>query len=109
MNTIFNKIDVLDEFSVAKLFFNLAYQDNYFLEVVNHLINRQGFVFNDIGCIFPDADSYYEEDHFNGVCFFIGEEKLIVSDDEFKNLLYDVCEKYNVIHPNYNFFGTELD
>lgn len=41
--------------------------------------------------------------------FFIGEEKLIVYDDEFKNLLYDACEKYNEIHPNYNFFRTKLN
>lgn len=104
MNTIFKKIDILDKFSIAKLFFNLVYQDNYFLDVINHLTNRRGFVFNDIGCIFPDIDSYYEEDHFNGVCFFIGEQELIVSDNEFKNLLRDACEKYNEIHPECSFW-----
>ncbi|VEG12513.1 ribonuclease toxin immunity protein CdiI [Moraxella cuniculi] len=109
MNTIFNNIDVLDKFSTAKLFFNLVYQDNYFLTVIDYLIDRHGFVSDDIGCVFPDPDSYYEEDHFDGVRFFIGGQELTVSDDEFKNLLYEACEKYNKIHPNYNFFGTEPD
>lgn len=105
MSKIFNNIDIFDKFLTAKLFFNLVYQDNYFLDVINHLIHRRGFVFNDIGCVFPDGDSYYEEDRFNGVLFFIGDKELIVSDNEFQSLLYDACEKYNEIHPEYNFFG----
>ncbi|WP_143821347.1 ribonuclease toxin immunity protein CdiI [Moraxella pluranimalium] len=98
----------MPKFSTAKLFFNLVYQDNYFLEVVDCLMNRHGFVFNDIGCIFPDTESHYEEDHFSGVCFFIGKEKLIVSDDEFKNLLYDACEKYKEIYPEYKLCSSVL-
>lgn len=108
MNTIFKNVDTMDKLSTAKLFFNLVYQDNYFLEVIDHLVNRQGFVFNDVGCVFPDTNSYYEEDHFSGVYFFIGVQELTVSDNEFEKLLHDACKKYNEIHSNYNFSRSIL-
>lgn len=105
MNALFNNIDALDKFSTAKLFFNLVYQDNCFLEVVDHLVNGRGFVLNDIGCVFPNVDSYYEEDRFSGVYFFIGEQELTISDNEFEKLLHDACKKYNEIHPEHNFWN----
>lgn len=69
MKEIFS-IDYNDNLRVAKIFFNLIYEDGYFLDVVCTISKKHGFVINDIGCMFPDLNSYYDEDHFEGVEFF---------------------------------------
>lgn len=101
MATIFNFVHFNDNLNIAKTFFNLIHEDGYFLDVVCTISKKHGFVINDIGCMFPDLNSYYDEDHFEGVEFFLGDQTLIVEEAVFFQLLKSACNNYIHIHPEH--------
>jgi hypothetical protein len=88
---------------VVAAYFNWMYDYGYFLDVVEALTKRWGFATDDFSCDFPDTDSYYEEDHFDGVKFVFGAafdpEVVIVSEDECFQRLSEACDSYLRLHP----------
>ena len=90
---------------VIKRFFDDMYDDGRFIEVVSYLSRRWGYVNDDVACHFPDMNSYFEEEHFEGVQFILclptpDPYEVIVSDEEFAVWLRMACDRYLAQHPS---------
>jgi hypothetical protein len=88
---------------VIKAYFDRMYNDGRFIEAVEYLVKGWGFSTDGAYCSFPDMNSYFEEDHFEGVRFssgYILEEdvSIIVSDEVFCEYLKLACDKYLRLH-----------
>lgn len=90
---------------IAKRYFDEIYESGDFIEVVTLLAKRWGCITDDVGCRFPDMESYFQEDHFEGVWFAFALplpefNEIIVSDVEFAVLLDEACSRYLALHPS---------
>lgn len=89
---------------VVHNYFDWIYDSGYFVEMVSHVAKKWGFTTDDVGCRFPDMDSYFEEDHFEGVELIAAmgapdPDEVIVSEEVFWGYLRDACSKYVDRHP----------
>lgn len=114
MNELFGQpYDRQDSYWVIKAYFDRMYDDGRFVEAVEFLVKRWGFSTDGAYCDFPDVNSYFEEDHFEGVRFssvYLLEEdvSVIVSDEVFREYLRLACDKYLKCHPGDTGKVTEL-
>ncbi|MDB6375160.1 ribonuclease toxin immunity protein CdiI [Photorhabdus bodei] len=105
MKVLFGKLDdssTLEENVTA--YFDIMYNDNLFLKAIENIVQKRSFVIDGAYCNFPDMDSYYEEEHFDGVEFACGyppedEDISIVSEKICYNYVCLACEKYLQLHP----------
>lgn len=56
--------------------------DEKFVEAINNLVHGIGVTFNDVGCCFPD-DIDSDDESFEGLCFGVLNEEIIISWSEF--------------------------
>lgn len=90
--------------SIIKNYFDLMYNDGYFLNAIENIIQKESFIQDGVYCNFPDMNSYYEEEHFEGVQFAIGyppteEDTVTVSEKTCYHYVRLACEKYLHLHP----------
>ncbi|MBS0057799.1 ribonuclease toxin immunity protein CdiI [Yersinia sp. Marseille-Q3913] len=96
--------DESEPYWVIKGYFDRMYNDDVFLDAVSSLVKKIGFNCDGAYCNFPDMDSYYEEEHFDGVEFAYGyppeeDDTVIVSEDVCFEYVRLACEKYLQLHP----------
>lgn len=102
---LFNQHDVDSGLNLIIVsYFDRMYEDGRFLEVIEHIIKKIGFSTDGAYCNFPDMNSYYEEEHFEGVEFAVGyppeeDDTVIVSEKTFFEYVRLACEKYLQLHP----------
>lgn len=80
-------------------FFNIVYDDGNFLKTIELICNNIGYDVNGVGYSFPEMDSFYEELHFEGVCFNRLGDEIYVSDEDFKKYVEIACKVYLEKHP----------
>ena len=87
-------------------FFDVMYDCGQFIEALGLLVKRYGYGNDSAYCSFPDLNSPFEEDHFDGVEFGYGyassesdDETVIVSETVATAWIYSACEKYLERHP----------
>jgi hypothetical protein len=104
VNELFGQpYDHRDSHWVIKAYFDRMYDDGRFIEAVECLVKGWGFSTDGAYCGFPDMNSYFDEDHFEGVRFssgYILEEdvSVVVSDETFREYLKLACGKYLKFH-----------
>ncbi|CNE79069.1 ribonuclease toxin immunity protein CdiI [Yersinia frederiksenii] len=96
--------DKSDSHWIIKGYFDILYGDGYFLEVIDNIVKKIGFCCDGAYCNFPDMNSYYEEEHFEGVEFAWGyppeeDDTIIVSEEACFSYVRLACEKYLQLHP----------
>ncbi|CNE60293.1 ribonuclease toxin immunity protein CdiI [Yersinia bercovieri] len=97
---IFKKIDYgNDKYSVIKDFFNSLNLSNDLVYGVKNIVNRNGFVINEIYCHFPDLDDPDPECHFEGIMFGVWDSEIIVPESVGFEYVRLACEKYLQLHP----------
>ncbi|WP_075676580.1 ribonuclease toxin immunity protein CdiI [Stenotrophomonas sp. TD3] len=98
MSSIFEVYDDRDPQWVAKSYFDRIYELGIFVKVIGHLSCGNGYGVDGAYCAFPDPDSFYEEDRFDGVRFIYGDgegaEILFLSEGEFVSLMQEACKFY---------------
>lgn len=52
---------------VIQSYFDWIYDSGYFVEMVSNVVKKRSFTTDDVARRFPNVDSYFEEDHFEGV------------------------------------------
>lgn len=88
-----------DPFWIVKAYFDRMYNDDYFIEAVGYIVKRWGFSTDGAYCNFPDENSSYDEERFEGVQFAYGyppkdEDTVVVSESVCSEYLRLACEKY---------------
>ncbi|MGT3350070.1 ribonuclease toxin immunity protein CdiI [Yersinia enterocolitica] len=96
--------DGSDQYWVLKGYFDRMYNDGYFLKAIGYLVERTSFHVDGAYCNFPDMNSCYEEEHFDGVEFAYGyppeeDDTITVSEEVCFNYVRLACEKYLQLHP----------
>lgn len=96
--------DKTDPYWVLKSYFDLMVVDGYFLKSVNYLLSKDSFHVDGAYCSFPDLNSCYAEEHFEGVEFAYGypteeDDTVIVSEEICYQYVRLACEKYIKLHP----------
>ncbi|QBH95498.1 hypothetical protein EKN56_03190 [Limnobaculum zhutongyuii] len=105
MKSLFKQIGNLSrEERIITAYFDIIFGDGYFLKAVGYLVEKVSFHVDGAYCTFPDMNSYYEEEHFEGVEFAYGyppeeEDTIIVSEDTCFRYTRLACEKYLQLHP----------
>jgi hypothetical protein len=89
---------------VIMCYMDIMYSDGRFLEAIGYIIKRWGFSTDGAYCNFPDLNSFFEEEHFEGVEFAYGyppreEDTVIVSEEVCSKYIRLACEKYVSLHP----------
>jgi len=82
----------------AKSFLNSMYEQGYFIECIEGIVNRENIVVNDQYCLFPDFDSDEPSSHFEGVNFRLFDDELIISEAACSALIDQACAKYVQLH-----------
>ncbi len=93
-----------DPYWVVKGYFDRMYDDGYFIEAVGYIVKRWGFSTDGAYCNFPDENSPFDEEHFEGVEFSYGyppkdEDTIVVSEAVCSKFIRLACEKYLQRHP----------
>lgn len=96
--------DESDPYWIIKSYFNRMYADGFLLEALGYLVNKWGFSTDGAYCNFADRNSFFDEDHFDGVEFSYGyppgiENTVVVSEEACSNCIKLACEKYLQCHP----------
>lgn len=105
MKTLFEQIgDLPREERIITTYFDLMYEDGYFLKAIGYLVERTSFHVDGAYCNFPDMNSCYEEEHFDGVEFAYGyppeeDDTITVSEEVCFNYVRLACKKYLQLHP----------
>nr|WP_205562439.1 ribonuclease toxin immunity protein CdiI [Pectobacterium aquaticum] len=105
IKTLFRQpYDSNDPYWVIKAYFDTMYGDGYFKKSVSYILERDSFHVDGAYCNFPDMNSCYEEEHFEGVEFAIGyppteEDTVIVSEEICYQYVRLACERYVKLHP----------
>ncbi|MEQ4973733.1 ribonuclease toxin immunity protein CdiI [Enterobacter cloacae] len=102
---LFSQLDVdsgLDLVIVS--YFDRMYSDGDFIRAISLLVKKGALNTDGAYCHFPDKNSFYEEDHFEGVEFAMGyppseEDTVIVSEDMCYKYVRLACERYLKFHP----------
>ena len=69
-----------------------------FEELAEAMLEKKGIVYDYIGCLFPDENSY-EEEKFDGVIFLCGEEETLLSEQECFMWLSKAMDLYVQYYP----------
>lgn len=93
-----------DPYWAVKGYFDRMYNDGYFVETIGYIVKKWGFSTDGAYCNFPDKNSPFEDENFEGVEFAYGypptdEETVIVSDSVCSEYVRLACEKYLHRHP----------
>ncbi|MCL8303074.1 ribonuclease toxin immunity protein CdiI [Pseudomonas mosselii] len=93
-----------DPYWVVKGYFDRMYHDGNFIRSIELLVERWGFSVDGAYCNFPDLNSFFEEEHFEGVEFAYGyppknEGTVIVSEGGCSEYMRVACDKYVGLHP----------
>ena len=96
--------DESDPTWVAKCYFDIIYNDGFFLKAIGYIIEKNSFFVDGAYCNFPDINSYFEEEHFEGVEFAFGyppteKDTILVSEEICFKYVRLACEKYLQLHP----------
>ncbi|MBP2851617.1 ribonuclease toxin immunity protein CdiI [Dickeya oryzae] len=89
---------------IIKAYFDRMYGDGFFLRTIELLTHKGALNTDGAYCHFPDMNSYYEEEHFEGVEFAYGyppeeDDTIIVSEETCFKYVRLACEKYLQKHP----------
>lgn len=116
MNQLFdNPHDRFDPEWIIRSYMDWIYDSGYFVEMVSNVVKRCSFTTDDVACRFPDKDSYFEEDHFEGVEVIVAlgapdPDEIIVPESVFWTYLRMACKKYLDKHPGDRMvIATSLD
>lgn len=85
-----------DRLEIAKLFFDKF--TSGFTEALKCISSGVGYLDEYNGCYFSDQIEP-EEEPFEGVKFFRMEDELVISMEEFEDLLRDACHRYIKRYP----------
>lgn len=102
---LFNSSDIQAGLNVIiTSYFDRMYEDNKFIRAIELLSKRWTLNTDGSYCNFPDMNSFYEEEHFEGVEFAMGyppteEETVIVSEKICYDYVRLACERYIKLHP----------
>jgi len=93
-----------DFYWVVKGYFDRMYDDGNFIRSIGYIVKRCGFSTDGAYCNFPDMDSPFEEEHFEGVEFAYGyppadDETVVISEEACADFIRMACEKYLQRHP----------
>lgn len=93
--------------------FSILYADGVFLESIYAiLVDYDSAGVEGCWWYYPDLNSPYPDDVFDGVCFEIGfdspDTKVYVSEQFSFNYAKKACERFLEIHPEYKGFLTEI-
>jgi len=96
--------DQVEPHWILEAYFDRMYGDGYFIKSIEYIITRDSFHLDGVYCSFPDMDSYYGEEHFEGVEFAYGyppeeNDTIIVSEKTSYKYVRLACEKYLQRHP----------
>lgn len=105
MKEIFGQpYDSSDRFWIVKAYFDFMYKDGYFFDAIENISKKWGFGTDTVSCSFPDKNSLFKENHFDGVEFSFGvspdDDVVVVSENECLEIARLACMKYAELHPN---------
>jgi len=88
----------------VKGYFDRIYDDGCFVEAIEYVAKKIGFSTDGAYCHFPDMDSPFEDEHFDGVEFAYGDrpevkDTAVISEEIFFNYIRRACGKYVLLHP----------
>jgi hypothetical protein len=99
--------DESDPFWIIRAYMDRMYSDGCFLDAVGNIVKRWGFSVDGAYCRFPDLNSLFEDERFDGVEFSYGymdvDESIIVSERVCFEFVRAACERYLSLH------GSELE
>ncbi|WP_201599133.1 ribonuclease toxin immunity protein CdiI [Psychrobacter vallis] len=98
---------------VIKECFSTLYKSSVFLEsIYDVLVNYDNAGVEGCYWYYPDPNSPYVDDVFEGVCFEIGfndpDMKVYVSEEVSFDYAKKACQRFLEIHPEYNEFLTNI-
>lgn len=104
MKTLFGQpYDQSDRLWVLKAYFDIMYSDGNFIEAVKNISRRWGYCTDGAYCGFPDLNSFFQENHFEGVEFAYGippdEITIYVDESTCLGSVEEACEIYISKHP----------
>ncbi|EPN2885358.1 ribonuclease toxin immunity protein CdiI [Pseudomonas aeruginosa] len=93
-----------DPYWVVKGYFDRMYDDGYFIEAVGYIVKKWGVSTDGAYCNFPDGNSPFDEEHFEGGEFSYGyppkdEDTIVVSEAVCSKFIRLACENYLQRHP----------
>jgi len=89
---------------ILESFFDRMHGEGYFIKTIIYIIGRNSFHLDGAYCSFPDLNSCYEEDHFEGIEYAYGyppenDSTIIVSENICSKYIKIACAKYLNLHP----------
>lgn len=89
---------------ILESYFDRMYGSGFFVKAVSYMAGRNSFHVDGAYCSFPDLNSCYEEEHFEGVEFAYGyppqeKDTIIVGENICYEYLKRACDKYLEFHP----------
>lgn len=96
--------DKSDPYWIIKSYFDRMYGSGLFIKAIAYMAEKNSFHLDGAYCSFPDMDSCFEEEHFEGVEFAYGyppdnSDTIIVSESICYKYLAKACDKYLKCHP----------
>jgi hypothetical protein len=95
--------DQSDRLWVLKAYFDIMYSDGNFIAAVKNICRKWGYSTDGAYCRFPDLNSFFQEDHFEGVEFAYGippdEITVYVDERTCLDFVGEACEIYISRHP----------
>ncbi|MBK4717113.1 MULTISPECIES: ribonuclease toxin immunity protein CdiI [Tenebrionibacter/Tenebrionicola group] len=96
--------DKSNPYWVLESYFDRMFIEGCFLKSVNYILHKDSFHVDGAYCSFPDLNSCYDEEHFEGVEFAYGyppeeEDTIIVSEKVCYEYVHLACEKYLKLQP----------
>ncbi|MFV3329996.1 ribonuclease toxin immunity protein CdiI [Pseudomonas sp. NY15437] len=93
-----------DPYWAVKGYFDRIFHDGNFITSLELLVRKWGFSTDGACCNFPELDSLFEEEHFDGVEFAYGyptraEDTVVVSEADCSKYIRLACKKYVNLHP----------
>lgn len=105
MNELFGQpYDESDPTWPVKGYFDRMYNEGDFLGAIEYVLKGYGYKVNGAYCNFPDMNSPFEEEHFDGVEFSYGylreyQGTVVVNCETFFEHVRQACDKYLERHP----------
>jgi hypothetical protein len=96
MNTPLFRIDLEDDLLRVQAFFNV-YPDCEFLQAMSGLLTGKQLVYNDVGCILPRGEEWAPK---TGALFFVRDEQVHITNEEFYKFLKMAIESFLTKHEN---------
>jgi len=87
-----------DKLFTVQAFLNVI-PDSDFVKTLRNLTNGIGATFNDICCLFPEDLDPWDEP-FEGICFSVLNEEIVISKEEFSKYLRNAAMTYAHKYPD---------